>query len=154
MPGVTGQAVLEIEQRCDVFLVYGLANPVFAELSSLGLINPVEIVWEVLPYSFVVDWGFQISDWLSALTADIGYSFITGGQSRTSKLKQVSSSVDISLSANEESIVVNPPRIRGKAFNFERSCYGGTPAPGVYVKNPISLTHVANALSLLAEAFR
>lgn len=32
--------------------------------SSLGLTNPAELAWELLPYSFVVDWMVPVGDWL------------------------------------------------------------------------------------------
>jgi hypothetical protein len=33
---------------------------------SLGLTNPLEIAWEVVPYSFVVDWFLPVGSYLSA----------------------------------------------------------------------------------------
>lgn len=33
---------------------------------SLGLLNPLEIAWEVVPYSFVVDWFLPIGSYISA----------------------------------------------------------------------------------------
>jgi len=33
---------------------------------SLGLVDPVQIAWEVVPYSFVVDWFLPIGTYLSA----------------------------------------------------------------------------------------
>lgn len=33
---------------------------------SLGLLNPAEIAWEVVPYSFVVDWFLPIGSYISA----------------------------------------------------------------------------------------
>lgn len=50
-------------------------------LTSLGLENPLYIAWQVLPYSFVLDWALPISDWLSALTAPLGLEFINGYRS-------------------------------------------------------------------------
>jgi hypothetical protein len=33
---------------------------------SLGLVNPAEILWEIVPYSFVVDWFLPIGSYISA----------------------------------------------------------------------------------------
>lgn len=41
-------------------------------LSEIGLTNPALIVWELVPYSFVVDWVVDISSYLSALDALVG----------------------------------------------------------------------------------
>lgn len=40
--------------------------------SLLGLTNPYEIAWELVPFSFVVDWIVPIGDYLSNLDADFG----------------------------------------------------------------------------------
>lgn len=151
---VSGKVLWDRIVRCDVFLVYGITNVTLAELSSLGLINVAEIIWEVLPYSFVIDWAMPISSWLGALGATTGLEFITGGQSRTSKVKVAGSTVHFGNVFPEGTPEASPPPVKGRFFNFERSCYGSTPVPGIYVKNPFSATHVANAMSLLVEAFK
>ena len=46
------------------------------------------------------------------------------------------------------------PSYGGYSMNFIRSCYGSTPVPGLYVKNPLSLRHVLNGLALLVQAFK
>jgi hypothetical protein len=46
-----------------------LIAELYEELSlqrSLGLVNPAEIAWEVVPYSFVVDWFLPIGSYISA----------------------------------------------------------------------------------------
>lgn len=47
-------------------------------LNSVGLLNPASIIWELVPYSFVFDWLIPVGDFLSALTATAGTSFVTG----------------------------------------------------------------------------
>lgn len=41
-------------------------------LAELGLVNPVNVAWQLLPYSFVVDWALPIGEILSGLTATAG----------------------------------------------------------------------------------
>ncbi len=43
-----------------------LTNPNAALLSQLGLDNPLQFAWELLPYSFVVDWFWDVSGFLSS----------------------------------------------------------------------------------------
>jgi hypothetical protein len=43
-------------------------------LSSYGFTNPAELVWELIPYSFVADWLFNVGDVLSGLDALVGVS--------------------------------------------------------------------------------
>lgn len=142
-----------VKQQVKVTLSYGMADPGLAELSSLGLINPLEIVWEVIPYSFVVDWFLPVGGWLSALTADVGYSFVSGTKSTKTEMyfKGVS---DLYYNAPGYDVTITPSGMAGFTRNYSRTCYSGSPVPGLYVKNPLSALHLANALALLAQAFR
>jgi len=151
--GTTIQADWKCKFRVHCFLTYGLSSPVLAELSSLGLINPLEIVWEVTRYSFVVDWFLPVGDWLSSLTADVGYDFISGGHTETVETKFSGYPV---LSVNHfVKMLIDPYfNVTGQHKAFDRHCYPTSPSPGLYVKNPLSHVHVANALSLLVQAFK
>lgn len=160
----TGQeARVKYEDQQDVWvqLVYGVSNPALAELSSLGLLNPAEIVWEVTKYSFVVDWLVPVGNWLSALTADAGFTFISGSQSMKSVRKVIGVTrygawPDKVVNLYSTSYLGYPtlPKYSGSFTEFQRTCYADTPVPGLYVKNPLSAEHVANGLSLLVQAFR
>jgi hypothetical protein len=46
--------------------------------SRLGLTNPLNLAWELVPYSFVIDWFIPIGNWLNSLDAGIGTIGITG----------------------------------------------------------------------------
>lgn len=146
---------------CWVQLVYGITSPHLAELSSLGLIDPLEIIWEVTPYSFVVDWFLPISSWLSALTADVGFDFVTGCMStkavRKFKGAQLKGPFTPSYTQAGSKWTMSyptPPTFSGSIGVFDRTCYTSSPVPGLYVKNPLSAVHVANAMSLLVQAFK
>lgn len=153
--GVYADAKFENQVEVSTFLIYGLSNPVLAEFSSLGLINPLEIIWETTRYSFVVDWFLPIGSWLSGLTADVGYTFISGGQSSKTSARFAGSTIrTVPHDAYTEYLSYPGPAYQGKRESFERTCYPGSPFPGLYVKNPISTLHLANALALLVQAFR
>jgi hypothetical protein len=147
----------KIHEKCKVKLWYKLNNPTLAELSSLGLINPAEIVWEVMRYSFVVDWFLPVGSWLSALTADLGYSFKGGsrGQHLLISDEVIGEHWEPPGDGTIQTFVDGDPfSVKGAWKLFERHCYDRSPVPGVYVKNPLSARHVANAIALLAQAFR
>jgi hypothetical protein len=44
--------------------------------------NPLEVAWEVTPFSFIVDWGFNVGDTLSSLDALKGVDNIRGTVTR------------------------------------------------------------------------
>lgn len=143
----------DVKTQCWVSLWYQLTDPGLAELSSLGLINPAEIVWEILPYSFVIDWFLPVGNWLSSLTADRGFSFLGGSLSKLSTVKDVRTSDVEWFKQGNVTTSGSTPEIVGEAFRFDRLCYSSSPVPGLYLKNPLSATHIANAMSLLVLAF-
>ena len=152
-------AKLECKSRQDVWvsLWYSLNNPGLATQSQLGLLNPLEIVWECLPYSFVVDWAIPVGAWMSSLTADAGFSFKGGSRSTKIVLDDVKVK-DLRL-WRYSSVGTrgwsegSGPTLTGSAADFTRTCYLTSPVPGIYVKNPLSALHVANAIALLMQAF-
>jgi hypothetical protein len=140
-----------IKHQASVFLTYRMSSPQLAEVSSLGLVNPIEILWEIIPYSFVVDWFLPVGPWLSSLTGDVGMSFLTGGRNLKSTVKFVSADVYAPPAAAER---WDPPKLGGSSGTFTRTSYATTPFPGLYVKSPLSVLHTLNGLALLAQSFR
>jgi len=135
-----------------VNLWYELTNPGLAQLSSLGLVNPAEIVWEMVPYSFVVDWFAPIGPWMSSLTGATGYTFKGGSLSRITRGTEAVMEID--HSSPTQLIYGGFPTVHSEYWNFARSCYGSSPVPGIYLKNPFtSVRRGLNALALLAQAF-
>lgn len=47
-------------------------------LNQLGLLNPLGLAWDLVPYSFVVDWFLPVGPVLYALTAPAGLIFVDG----------------------------------------------------------------------------
>lgn len=129
--------------RCDYLPGSGFMRV----LSYSGISNPLEIAWELVPYSFVVDWFLSVGNWLSALDAANGFEFKSGSITyRRVSSKEVTS--DLSG--------IYYGSFKGSAYNktVQREVLLSSPLPyAPYVKNPVSLGHMANGLSLLAEAF-
>lgn len=147
---------VETEHTCHIALWFKCTNPRQAVLSSLGLINPAEIVWEKVRYSFVVDWFLPIGPWLSSFSSDFGFDFASGTKSY--KRECSGNVVDAGGFKNSGS---NTVKTKGglvlrkyEANYFSRTVYKNRPVPGFYVKNPFSVRHVANATALLVQAFR
>lgn len=47
-------------------------------LQELGLLNPLEVAWEKIPFSFLIDWLINFRSILSSVTADAGLEFVDG----------------------------------------------------------------------------
>lgn len=82
--------------NCDSTLLSGMSNSVTRcslwgrvdpnysgtrALNQLGLLNPASLAWELVPWSFVVDWVLPIGSVLQALTAPAGLIFVDGSLS-------------------------------------------------------------------------
>lgn len=140
-------------EGCFVRLDYIPDNTFVAHLANVGLSNPLEIVWELVPFSFVADWFLPIGDWFSSFDAALGYEFLSG--SYTHRLE------------NRTSVAPHPhppydgwiPEDQsfggsGRVLRLHRGVYDSSPIPVLPgIKNPLSWTHLANGLSLLATAF-
>lgn len=45
-----------------------ITNPNVALAGQLGLLNPVALAWEIVPFSFVADWFVNVGDWLQGFS--------------------------------------------------------------------------------------
>lgn len=52
-----------------------VSNPNLARASQLGLVNPVAVAWEVVPFSFLVDWFIPIGEFLNQWSDFLGLTF-------------------------------------------------------------------------------
>lgn len=64
-------------------------NPLAANLNALGVLNPLLMAWQKLPFSFLVDWLFNISTVLGSLTAGIGLRCYTQSVTTVTRSKTV-----------------------------------------------------------------
>lgn len=65
-------------------LIFGLlkvTNPNTYMLNSLGLLNPLYTAWELVPWSFVFDWMFDIGSHLRAWSDTFGCELLNSGVS-------------------------------------------------------------------------
>lgn len=61
-----------------ITVVYSLTPAWVTTFKDLGLINPLEVGWAAVPYSFLVDWFVPISQALQNLTATVDLQFHHG----------------------------------------------------------------------------
>lgn len=125
-----------------------------ATAKEAGLTNPALLAWELLPYSFVVDWFIPIGNYLGSLDATIGLGFQKGHhtffQRGTSSYRltafqapwfafrynvQIRSSR--SVVACTRTVLTDWPELRFPPF-----------------KNPFSFEHALNAIALLRQSFK
>jgi len=85
----TDTLVTTWEVRVRLMAEYRLQMPLYRVLNQLGVINPAEVLWEITPWSFVIDWFLPIGRFIAALSADRGLEFRTGTTSTSIKVTQV-----------------------------------------------------------------
>jgi hypothetical protein len=89
--------------------------------ARFGLLNPFEIAWELLPFSFVADWFLPIGSYFSALDAPLRFKHEGGVKgSKVTRLATYSGTWCTTLnttvkggSANNTIVTVNPQSLDG-----------------------------------------
>lgn len=51
-----------------------VSNPNLALANQMGFINPLTVAWELVPFSFLVDWFLPVGDFLNSFTDLLGYT--------------------------------------------------------------------------------
>lgn len=63
------------------YVLYEVSNEPLARLQDFGVFDFPASAWELLPWSFVVDWFVPVGDWIKALTPKIGVNILASGSS-------------------------------------------------------------------------
>lgn len=137
-----------IVQYYDSAITYKVSQSYLAGLASLGVTNPAEVLWEKTKFSFLIDWLIPVGDFLSGWDAPVGATFVHGWYTAMLKANLIGRPIK---SASGDATVVEPPVIYYKGF-YRKPIYT-FPYPSLYVKNPLSGSHVATALALLRNLF-
>lgn len=139
--------------RAKVRLIANIRSSYIEWFNTAGLINPAEIVWELVPYSFVVDWFVPVGDCLSALSASAGLDLDSRSQLHTSRVGIFEARAS-KFPFNGYQGVVDQGSLKIGVEVFERSpLYGAWPIPEIYNKNPFSTPHILNAIALIGARF-
>lgn len=128
-----------------------MTNSSLQAANAYGITNPALLAWELVPYSFVVDWFLPIGTWISAQTA------LSGVQVSESSIT-TTSSYDITYQTKggtglPSSTTIIPGTKREVYSKKERSLsipHPSFPRPDFQ----LSTSHALNAIALLASAFR
>lgn len=131
-------------------------NPLLYLLNSAGLINPAAIAWELVPWSFVIDWFIPVGQTLQACSATVGLTPL-GGQSTVQINTVTNVTLNLTFADDHHGFIsgfVDGGDYEVVHFNFDRYAYtGGTfPLPRLYADvTPYSTPRALNALALLRQ---
>lgn len=125
--------------------------PFIQTANNLGLINPLSIAWELVPFSFVVDWFTPIGKALEALTSPLGLRFV-GGYTSSSNQFTLTGSRDTQAPWPYGYELMDPGRFQEADFSFQRTAYSTFPMPELYASsNPYRTTRALNAIALIRQ---
>lgn len=87
--GYTKHRLRHMHEEAQAYtrLDYIVHEPFRAFMSRSGVTNPFLIAWNRMPLSFVVDWAFDVSTFLSQASGFSGMVFISGSSSHRSKIE-------------------------------------------------------------------
>ncbi len=127
--------------------INAITNRGLHSLDQFGVINPASLAWELVPFSFVVDWFVNVGQVLASYSDYAGMSLTGSYASYMIKTRAFGSNVPLSGSA--------PPLIwSGSGVWASRA--PGFPQPSISVKTlrPPSKVRAATAISLLLQGLR
>jgi len=136
-------------------VTYMKTSAPLASLASVGITNPALLAWELLPYSFVVDWFLPIGNYLESLDATSGLSFYSG---YVTVFRKYRGTVNVLSSYSENAgyyRTFETAREDNEMTYCTRTPLSSFPsAPMPTFKNPLSNSHVASAMALLLQLKR
>jgi hypothetical protein len=143
-------------RKDSAIVYYRVGDNVASTLHSLGLINPLSVAWELTPYSFLVDWFMPVGNFLEALTATLGVTFIDGCYVSKADMSLTLSNMiyPSTFALQPEKVIANTPTVVTEASSYRRIRMTGFPVPKPYFKNPFSTKHVLSTLALIRQLKR
>ncbi|DAD52750.1 TPA_asm: maturation protein, partial [ssRNA phage SRR7976325_15] len=158
----------------SIVLNYELGSAGSRALSEYDFINPAEVAWEAMPWSFVVDWFAPVGNWLSSFSAETGLTRVASTRTVRIFLKVKNASDSNHLSPPQVTdflsgiyrrlgasgvngdvsyvnYVVDGAVVEWKSRSVLPQDFSLTFNPLLAAKSPISWTHGFESLALLAQ---
>lgn len=147
-----GPLTEEAKVRCNIWARIDPQHTGLRALNQLGLLNPLSLMWELTPWSFVVDWMLPIGSVLQALTAPAGLLFVDGSLSVRATSVGPWSHHNYSVDDNTITSSINGDGIL-KFDMYKRETLGTWPMPGLWINySPFAGEHNDRPLKAVALA--
>lgn len=130
---------------------YRVDDQAAATLSSTGITDPALLVWELLPYSFVMDWFVPVGNYLSQLSATRGLTFDSGCV--TTQQKELHNSRWIGVDDGVSNYVYEGLGRSERKFIFSRYPIGAFPSPALLEPDSLNWQKYLSGASLLTQVF-
>lgn len=150
-----GEGIYKV--KCTVWARIDPDTASLRSLNQLGLLNPLGLAWDLVPYSFCVDWFLPVGPVLYAMTAPAGLIFVDGSISiRSSERmlynwKVATSSIyyDDGNTSKVSPKFERPMHITREYEGYARSTLSTWPIPGLWFdQDPFRADRPLKALAL------
>jgi len=155
-PPITGREIQFTETWIRFGVRFRVDDRLKAFLAQTGFSNPVNLIWELLPYSFVVDWFLPIGNMLQTINAFAGLNFVGGYESRFTKRYtwRWTGYRGGLWGSNDKGLLVQFGNMNTTQRRHDRiKLYTWPTASRPFFKNPLSTVHALNAIALMKTAF-
>lgn len=147
---------LDIEARAHLSCTYLVPVSYTRSLQQVGLGNPYSVAYELMPWSWALDYVTDTGSWLNSLFARDGTSFVEGSESL---LMRVVNDVVFYKPEMAYGVTLETWAHRGylpfRAGRFSREVLTDTPLPWFPTfRNRLGLTQMANLTSALSQLCR
>lgn len=145
------------QSTCKYIVTFVATNELKTAFAVTGISNPLLVAWELVPFSFVVDWFLPVGNFIEQLTAYDGFAL-----GKVHRVRFTKGSIDTRYTGRT-------PVTRGYGYVFSGTAISvvgsyirveysrdviATPAfVPLEFKSPVSPIHAANSLALLAQFF-
>lgn len=152
------KTTVDVKGKYSAYGNFLVTNHNLVLANRLGVINPVLTAWQLVPFSFIVDWFGNVGSVLGSLTDFVGLSFSNTGYATKSEITAL----------GQRNIITGDPKstydnqmylyYQGNASGFgyhRRRSPSPLQAPRLEVKmlDKLSLTRALTSISLLTEIF-
>jgi hypothetical protein len=102
-----GKTYMSYRTKVKFQVRFRMDNPLLALFAQTGFTNPINLVWELIPFSFVVDWFLPIGSYLEALSAWDGATFLGGSKTQFTRAQMDSTVAFSGVSPTESTVIEN-----------------------------------------------
>jgi hypothetical protein len=155
-----GYVITMTDTRVKFGIRYRVTDPVAAFLQQTGFTNPVNLAWELLPFSFVADWFLPIGPALEMLSYSHGLTFDSGYKLRFSKSRTISSLGYGGAVAGSNVVVMGSGDYTEEQVLLDREVLSEFPSPtwpsprmGIN-DSKSGVSRAANAIALVTQVFK